>query len=75
MAPELSTFAGPLRYVITDNFYIAFMINIGQFPASIFIHSNRLNYELYSEPSFPAPQLYLSYLKGSPQYPNGDQCQ
>ncbi len=23
------------------------------------IHSNNLNYELYSEPSFPAPQLYL----------------
>ncbi len=23
------------------------------------IHSNRLNHELYSEPSFPAPQLYL----------------
>ncbi len=23
------------------------------------IHSNRLNYELYSESSFPAPQLYL----------------
>ncbi len=23
------------------------------------IHSNHLNHELYSEPSFPAPQLYL----------------
>ncbi len=23
------------------------------------LHSNRLNPELYSEPSFPAPQLYL----------------
>ena len=41
------------------------MFNDGQSPASIFnpiytqIHSNRLNHELYSEPSFPAPQLYL----------------
>ncbi len=46
------------------------MFNGGQSPASIFspictqiciglIHSNRLNDELYSEPSFPAPQLYL----------------
>ena len=37
------------------------MFNGGQSPASIFslTHSNRLNHELYSEPSFPAPQLYL----------------
>ncbi len=32
------------------------MFNVGQFPASIL---SNLNYELYSEPSFPAPQLYL----------------
>ncbi len=48
------------------------MFNVGQSPASIFspiciqivrnlqlIHSNRINHELYSEPTFPAPQLYL----------------
>ncbi len=48
------------------------MFNVGQSSASIFspicihictghqlIHSNRINHELYSEPTFPAPQLYL----------------
>ncbi len=45
------------------------MFNSGQSPASIFspdivrnlqlIHSNRLKNKLYSEPSFPARQLYL----------------
>ncbi len=39
------------------------MFNGWQSPASIqlvmLIHSNRLNHELSSEPSFPAPQLYL----------------
>ncbi len=58
------------------------MFNVGQSPASIFIpiciqictghlqliHSNRINHELYSEPTFPAPQLYLlrHTLKGYP---------
>ncbi len=41
------------------------MFNVGQSPAFIFspiciqIHSNRINHVLYSEPTFPAPQLYL----------------
>ena len=49
------------------------MFNVGQSPASIFspiciqictgnlqlIYSNCVNHELYSEPTFPAPQLYL----------------
>ena len=40
------------------------MFNVGQFPASVLVrfqltHSNHLNHELYSEPSFLAPQLYL----------------
>ncbi len=54
-----------LRTDLTDRLCIAFMFNVGQFPISIFspictqIHSNRINHELYSEPSFPAPQLYL----------------
>ncbi len=46
-----------LRYDLTDIARIAFMFNGGQSPASI--HSNRLNYETYAEPCFPAPQLYL----------------
>ena len=28
-------------------------------PSVFLIHSNRINHELYSEPTFPAPQLYL----------------
>ena len=45
------------------------MFNDGQSRASILVqfaykfaestHSNRLNHELYTEPSFPAPQMYL----------------
>ncbi len=43
------------------------MFNVGQFPASILSPIStqictghlHLNYVLYSEPSFPAPQLYL----------------
>ena len=56
-----------------DILHIAFMFNDGHSPVSIFspiciqictghlqlIHSNRINHELYSEPSFPAPKLYL----------------
>ena len=35
------------------------MFNGGQHPASIFSPICTLNHELSSEPSFPAPQLYL----------------
>ena len=38
-----------IRYVITDIF--AFLVR--------YTLKNRLNYELYSEPCFPAPKLYL----------------
>ncbi len=53
---------------VTDIFWIAFMFNGGKSPASIFRpihiqictgHSNRINHELYSEPSFPESKLYL----------------
>ncbi len=63
-----------LRYDLTDIAHIAFMFNGGQSPAYEgaevqfaqkivknlpLIHSNRLNHETYTEPCFPAPQLYL----------------
>ncbi len=48
------------------------MFNDRQSSASIFSLINGLNHDLYSEPSFPAPQLYLlsHTLKGSTQKRN-----